>query len=171
MTSMYQNPKGKVFFLLSCYSQSIRKNRSIDSILHYILIHCIRKLFKRFKSGRRKKVAERSSDQTEVEGQRWCQERITFELAQFLAACMGVRMLRLVRLFMTPSAIAYQAPLSMEFSRQQYWSRLPFASPEDLPYPGIEHTSPALASGFFTAVPSGKPCSWQEGITFELARR
>ena len=84
---------------------------------------------------------------------------------------MDVRVLRLLWLFMTPSTVAPQAPLSMEFSRQQYWSRLPFASPEDLPYPGIKHTSPALASGFFTAVPPGKPCSWQEGITFELGLR
>ena len=46
-----------------------------------------------------------------------------------------------------------QAPLSMGFSRQEYWSELPFPSPEDLPDPGIKPTSlisPALAGGFFT---------------------
>ena len=37
--------------------------------------------------------------------------------------------------------VAYQAPQSMEFSRQEYWSRLPFPSPGDLPNPGIDHTS------------------------------
>ena len=48
----------------------------------------------------------------------------------------------------------------MEFSRQVYWSELPFATPGDLPDPGIELeslVSPALAGGFFTTVPPGKP--------------
>ena len=48
-----------------------------------------------------------------------------------------------------------QAPLSMEFSRQEYWSRLPFPLPEDLPDPGIEAASPAAR--FFTTEPPGKP--------------
>jgi len=45
----------------------------------------------------------------------------------------------------------------MGFPRQEYWSGLPFPSPGDLPYPEIEATSPALAGGFFTAEPPGKP--------------
>ena len=45
---------------------------------------------------------------------------------------------------------ACQAPLSMGFSRQEYWSGLPCLSPEDLPDPGIEPGSPALTGGFFT---------------------
>ena len=49
-----------------------------------------------------------------------------------------------VRLFGTPWTVAHQAPLSMEFSRQEYWSGLPFPSPEDLPDPEIESRSPAL---------------------------
>ena len=49
-----------------------------------------------------------------------------------------------VRLFMTPWTIACQAPLSMGFSRQEYWSQLPFPSPGDLPDPGIEPVSPTL---------------------------
>ena len=52
--------------------------------------------------------------------------------------------LRLVQLFVTPWTVAHQGPLSMEFSRQEYWSRLPFPSPGDLPNPGIEPASPAL---------------------------
>ena len=55
--------------------------------------------------------------------------------------------------FETPWLIAYQAPLSMGFSRQEHWSGLPFPSPGDLPNPGTEPTSlmsPALASSFFT---------------------
>ena len=50
----------------------------------------------------------------------------------------------LVRLFATPSSVAHQAPLSMGFSRPEYWSGLPFPPAEDLPDPGIEPTSPAL---------------------------
>ena len=58
-----------------------------------------------------------------------------------------------VQLFATPWTVACQAPLSMRFPRQEYWSRLPFLSPGDLPDPGIEPVSlmsPALAGGFST---------------------
>jgi len=56
----------------------------------------------------------------------------------------------------TPWTVACQAPLSMGFPRQEYWSGLPFPSP-DLPDPEIEPMSPALAGRFFTAEPRGKP--------------
>ena len=55
-----------------------------------------------------------------------------------------VKSLSRVRLFETPWTIAYQAPPSMRFSRQEYWSGLPVVSPGDLPDPGIESSSPAL---------------------------
>ena len=55
-----------------------------------------------------------------------------------------VKLLSSVWLFATPWIIAYQAPPSMGFSRQEYWSGLPFLSPEDLPDPGIEPRSPKL---------------------------
>ena len=57
-----------------------------------------------------------------------------------------------------PWTVAHQAPLSLEFSRQKYWSRLPFLTPGDLPNPGMETVSllsPALAEGSF--MPPGKP--------------
>ena len=60
--------------------------------------------------------------------------------------------------------VACQVPLSIGFSRQEYWSRLPFPSPGDLPDPGIErasHASPALSGGFFTTVPPGTPHVWR----------
>ena len=57
---------------------------------------------------------------------------------------MKVKSLSRVRLFAIPWTVAYQAPLSMGFSRQEYWSGLPFPSPGDLPDPGIEPWSPAL---------------------------
>ena len=56
-----------------------------------------------------------------------------------------------------PWTVAHQAPLPMEFSRQEYWSGLPFPTPGYLPNPGIEPASPALAGRFFTTVPPGKP--------------
>ena len=55
-----------------------------------------------------------------------------------------VKSLSCVRLFATPWTVAYQAPLSMGYSRQEYWNGLPFPSPGDLPNPGIEPASPAL---------------------------
>ena len=61
------------------------------------------------------------------------------------AVCVCVQLLSHVRLFETPWTIACQAPLSMGFSRQETWSALPFPPPGDLPDPGIEPTSPALA--------------------------
>ena len=61
-------------------------------------------------------------------------------------------------LTVTPWAVAYQAPLSMEFSRQEYWSGLPFPSPGDLLDPGIEPRSPALQAGTSLSEPRGKPC-------------
>ena len=51
-----------------------------------------------------------------------------------------------VRLFAAPWIVAYQAPKSMGFSRQEYWSGLPFPTPGDLPDPGIEPPSPTLYS-------------------------
>ena len=68
-----------------------------------------------------------------------------------------------VLLFATLWTIVCQAPLSMGFSRQEYWSRLPFPTPGDLPKPEIEPVSlasPALAGRFFTTVPPGKPLSF-----------
>ena len=61
------------------------------------------------------------------------------------------------RLFATPWTVAYQAPLSMGFSRQEYWSGLPFPSPGDLPNPGIEPWSPTLQADALTSEPPGKP--------------
>ena len=59
--------------------------------------------------------------------------------------------------FVTLGTEAQQAPLSMGFPRQEYWSGLPFPSPGDLPDPGIEPMSLALAGGFFTIEPPENP--------------
>ena len=58
---------------------------------------------------------------------------------------------------MTPWTVAYQAPLSMGFSRQECWSGLPFPSPGDLPDPGIEPRSPTLQVDALPSEPPGKP--------------
>ena len=57
----------------------------------------------------------------------------------------------------TAWTVAGQALLPMEFSRQEYWSGLPYPTPGNLPDPGIEPVSPALACRFFTIVPPKKP--------------
>ena len=62
-----------------------------------------------------------------------------------------------VRLFATPWTIAHQAPLFMGFSRQEYWSGLPFPSPGDLLNPGIKPGSPTLQADFLPSVSPGKP--------------
>ena len=55
-----------------------------------------------------------------------------------------VKSLSFVRLFVTPWTVAYHAPLSMGFSRQEYWSGVPFPSPDDIPNPGMEPGSTTL---------------------------
>ena len=66
---------------------------------------------------------------------------------------MCAQLLSHAQLFATLWNIAHQAPLSMEFYRQKYWSGLPLLTPGDLPNPGIEPMSSALAGGFSTTKP------------------
>ena len=72
---------------------------------------------------------------------------------------MQVKSLSHVRLFATRWTVAYQAPTSMGFSKQEYCSGLPFPSPWDLPSSGIEPRSPALQADALPSAPSGKPNS------------
>ena len=78
-----------------------------------------------------------------------------------MCVCVHTQSLSCVQLFVTPWTVARQAPLSMEFSRQEYWSGLPFPTPGDLPDPVVEPASlmsPELASGFCSTEPPVKPC-------------
>ena len=87
-----------------------------------------------------------------------------------VCVCMCVQLLSCVQLFATPWTAALQAPLFMEFSRQEYWNRLLAPIPGDLSDSGMEPTSfvsPVLAGGFFTTAPPGKP-SWSLVIHFYL---
>ena len=70
-----------------------------------------------------------------------------------------VKSLSQVRLFSTPWTVAYQAPPSTGFSRQECWSGLPFPSPGHLPDPGIEPGSHALQADALLSEPPGKPLS------------
>ena len=72
---------------------------------------------------------------------------------------MCVCVLSHVQLYVTRRTVTHQTPLSMGFSRQQYWSGLPFPTPRDLPNPGIQPVSlasSALAGGFFNSVPKAE---------------
>ena len=74
--------------------------------------------------------------------------------------CVSPQSFSHIRLFATLWPVASQSPLPMGFSRQEYWSGLPFSYPGNLPDPGIEPMSPAssaLAGGSFTTVSPGKP--------------
>ena len=83
-----------------------------------------------------------------------------------ISLCMPARVLNLfscVQVSATPWALDLQAPLSMGFPRQEYWSGLPCLLPGDLPDPGIKPTclaSPALVGRFFTTEPPGVPISF-----------
>ena len=74
-----------------------------------------------------------------------------------LTVKVKVKSLSHVQLFATPWTVAYQASLSMGFSKQEYWSGLPFPSPGDLPNPGIKSGSPALEADALTSEPQGGP--------------
>ena len=83
----------------------------------------------------------------------WLCSLTCVELACYRPFWWLVHVFSHVRLSATPWTVAHQAPLSMEFSRQDYWSGLPFPTPVDHPSPGIEPASlgsPALTGGFFT---------------------
>ena len=73
-------------------------------------------------------------------------------------------MLSRVRFFATPWAVAHQAPLSMGFSRKEYWSGLQFPSPANLPDPGIKLRSAALQADSLPSEPPGKPEKWNSSI-------
>ena len=87
------------------------------------------------------------------------------------SVCVCAQLLSDVQLFMNPWTVACQAPLFMEFSRREYWSMLPFPTPGGFPDPRIDPTplvSPALADGFFTAAPPGKPLHTYEGMCEDI---
>ena len=81
--------------------------------------------------------------------------------------CSEVSSLSRVQLFATPWTVAHQAPPSMGFSRQEYWSGLPFPSPGELPDPGIESGSPALRAGTLPSEPPGEHSKREQQFCFK----
>ena len=75
----------------------------------------------------------------------------------YLLLCVCAQSSSHVQLFAAPWTVAHQTPLTMEFSRQEYWSGLSFPSPRDLPNPGIEPESPALQADALPSELPGKP--------------
>ena len=71
--------------------------------------------------------------------------------------CVYAHVLSRVQLFAAPWAVALKVPLSMEFSRQKYWSGLPFPTPGNLPDPEIEPRCPTLQADSLPSEPQGKP--------------
>ena len=82
---------------------------------------------------------------------------ITYTSQMFTCVFMCVCVLSHVQPFATPCTVACQAPLPLGFSRQEYWNRLPFPSPGDLPNPGMEPRSPALQADFLPLHHLGSP--------------
>ena len=99
----------------------------------------------------------------EAQGTLWRIRKVLMELIQTMgpsserktSVCVLSRFSH-VRLFVTPWTVARQAPLSMGFSRQEYWSGLPLPSPGDLSNPGIEPRSPAWQADALSSEPQGK---------------
>ena len=84
-----------------------------------------------------------------------CSMNLPCYLSISFVNCVCVKSLSHVQLFATPAA--HRAPLSLGFSRQEYWSGLPFPSPGDLPDPGMEPQSPALQADALSSEPPGEP--------------
>ena len=81
-----------------------------------------------------------------------------------------MRSLSHVQLFVTPWTVAPQDPRTMGFSRHESWSGLPFPSPGDLPYPGMESGSSALQADSLLSEPPGKPTNMFTTIKFETQK-
>ena len=114
-------------------------------------------------------LLEISGEITPERMKRWSQNKNNTQLWMWLVmevksdavktnvAWSEVKSLSRVWLFVTPWIVAYQAPPSMVFSRQEYWSGLPFHSQGELPDPGIKPRSPALQADTLPSEPPGKP--------------
>ena len=95
-----------------------------------------------------------------------CSSYIVFFNHYSFVNFVKVKPLNHLQLFATPWTVACQAPPSMGFSRQEYWSGLPFPSPGDLPNPGIEPKSPALQADSLPSEPTGKSLLFLSNFEF-----
>ena len=101
------------------------------------------------------------------------QQSISSRVIRKMVLIFGVKVksLSCVWLFATTWTVAYQAPPSMGFSRQEYWNGLPFPSPGDLPNPGIKPGSPALQADALPSEPPEKPIFWEEPFSISNIHR
>ena len=104
-------------------------------------------------------MTERLNNNNEHEVLRTVLRTVGASHKPFSLCKVRVKLLSCVLLFATPWTVTYQAPLSMGFSRQEYWSGLPFPSPGDLSNPGIEPRSPTLRTVALPSEPPEKPVS------------
>ena len=102
-----------------------------------------------------KKKTEKKEER-KTNSEEWIKKMWYIYTVEYYSA-IKVKSLSCVRLFATPRTAAYQAPPSMGFSRQKYWSGLPFPSPGDLPDPGNKPWSPTFQADALTSEPPGKP--------------
>ena len=102
-------------------------------------------------------MTERLNNNNEHEVLRTVLRTVGASHKPFSLCKVRVKLLSCVLLFATPWTVTYQAPLSMGFSRQEYWSGLPFPSPGDPPHPEIESRSPSLQVDALLFEPPGKP--------------
>ena len=107
--------------------------------------------------------------------QRWAQGSECFESLtwRFFLHVFVLRRSVMSDSFATPWTVVHQAPLSVEFSRQEYWNGLPFPPPGDLPDPEIKLTfprSPALTGRFLTTVPPGTPSLYILNVNMKIDR-
>ena len=152
----------------SCTSLFKTKTKKHKINLNRLFVTCIftkqTNKFDRYPSHNQQKQAEETILSVKCWTTNWEVPRNTGISIFFLFLTHGlwyiVLVAKLCPTLVTPWTVDGQAPLSMEFPRQEYWSGLPFPSPEHLPDPGIEPASPALAGGLFTTEPPRKPEFW-----------
>ena len=94
--------------------------------------------------------------------------KVSLRTENYLKGCVCVCVSLILSNSATPWTVACQAPLSREFSRQEYWSGLPFPSPVDLPNPGIKPKSPISQADSFLREPPGKPSQFSDIIKIQL---
>ena len=93
-----------------------------------------------------------------------CSPITSLQVPAYVMTRSEVKSLSRAWLFVTPWTVAYQVPLAMGCSRQEYWSGLPSPSPGDLPDPGIEPESPMLQVNSLLSKPSGKPLNYWDSL-------
>ena len=130
---------------------SLTKCRKIDNVSYKFLMHCLPLITIRRKGIQQENLPPNTHTHTHT--------HTHLHLCPHSFPSLFVCVLSGVQLSATPWTVPHQVLLSMEFSRQEYWRRMPFPTPGDLPDPGIKLMSlalPSLAGRFFTTVPPGK---------------